>query len=64
MPEAKLRLGVEKEAKTFRRHVEAAERLLKALPASKRAKAVREMGNLAPLGPDSTMMERPSPSAG
>jgi hypothetical protein len=50
IPEEKLRLGIEKESKAFGRHVEAANRLLQALPPAKRKKAVTELGNLSPLG--------------
>lgn len=50
IPEAALRLGIEKEVKTFGLQVEAANRLLQALTPSKREMAVRELGNLSPLG--------------
>jgi hypothetical protein len=50
IPEAKLRLGIERETKAFGRHVEAANRLLQALPPSKREKAAKELGDLSPLG--------------
>lgn len=50
IPEATLRLGIETETRAFERHVKAANRLLQALPPSRRARAVKELGDLSPLG--------------
>ena len=50
LPEEKLRPAIGREAKALSRHVAAANRLLQALPPSRRDKAQKELGNLAPLG--------------
>lgn len=49
-PETRLRFEIEREAKRVGPHIEAANRLLQALPPSRRARAVKDLGDLTPLG--------------
>ncbi|MCI4335988.1 MAG: hypothetical protein L3K17_02155 [Thermoplasmata archaeon] len=50
IPEEKLRPAFERESKALSRHVAAANRLIEALPRSRRERALKELGNLTPLG--------------